>query len=448
MSADYPRLHHKVEIHPLDVGDAQASWVLQSSDGKHWHIPEVYARFLRLVDGSRSKEDLQRELDSGAYPSLSGCAVDDVLQNLVYRLNISSEFEGSRQAPKRPASNLTFLLPLFSAERLRRWTRLVRPLLGRGVVIASLILGLLLHVVSWWIAGPELNRTAGAVTSSTRLTDTGTMQAISKDMKSRLTGAVVLLVLLVVMLPIHELGHVVAAHRLGASVGKIGIGLYICVPVMYVDLSPAWRLDRKSRLAIDSAGIYFQFLASCILGLIHILSHMPVFEIAALAYLSTGVLNLNPFFKLDGYWCLADLLGVPNLQANAWRSLGRVLRLTRFGKIPAGVADGRWHRVLLPAYALAQIAFSALIALVIFVPLLCPGSTVPFLHVNLNPAADLGSCPGTIANAVAHGVKVTPELVLRLLVALSAGLFLLRISRVAFRAVGQLFGFQAARPAR
>ncbi|MDQ0497132.1 site-2 protease family protein [Paenibacillus brasilensis] len=71
------------------------------------------------------------------------------------------------------------------------------------------------------------------------------------------SGVGMSLILLLLSILFHEFGHVVAAYRYGIRPRDIGIGLYMLVPVMFVDLSEAWKLPRKQRVVIDFAGIYF-----------------------------------------------------------------------------------------------------------------------------------------------------------------------------------------------
>lgn len=113
----------------------------------------------------------------------------------------------------------------------------------------------------------------------------------------------------------HELGHAAACARFGVQPGHIGFGLYAFFPVLYVDVSRAWRLSAKQRAAVDLSGIYMQ----CILVIL-----MSPLLLSAIARPPTAIIitynlfwifyNLNPVFKTDGYWLIADLVGVPNLR--------------------------------------------------------------------------------------------------------------------------------------
>lgn len=109
---------------------------------------------------------------------------------------------------------------------------------------------------------------------------------------------------------IHEFGHSIATLKYGGTAGKIGGGIYFIMPVLFSDVTDAWRLRRSERIIIDIGGMYLQgaFLMVCFFVNISFLNN----AILHLAILLSGFQilgNLNPFIRLDGYWILADYLG-------------------------------------------------------------------------------------------------------------------------------------------
>lgn len=115
----------------------------------------------------------------------------------------------------------------------------------------------------------------------------------------------------------HELGHVSACNKFGAKHGEIGFGFYLFMPVCYADVTDAWKLPAAKRIIIDFAGVFMDliFLHLCFLGIYF-------FKIQILMYVCIPIVmnilfNLNPFFRFDGYWVLADALGIPNLRAKS-----------------------------------------------------------------------------------------------------------------------------------
>ncbi|MBF0141537.1 MAG: HlyD family efflux transporter periplasmic adaptor subunit [Magnetococcales bacterium] len=127
---------------------------------------------------------------------------------------------------------------------------------------------------------------------------------------------------------IHELGHAATAHRLGCRVPVMGVAFVFSWPVFYTDVSEAWLLrSRRDRLAVGAGGMLAELglaaIASCLWPL---LTDGPARSamvlLAGVAWVGTLVVNLNPFMRFDGYYLLADALGVANLHQQSFQ-LGR-----------------------------------------------------------------------------------------------------------------------------
>ncbi len=123
--------------------------------------------------------------------------------------------------------------------------------------------------------------------------------------------------ILLISVGVHELGHLAACQRWQCPHGPLGFGLYFFMPVFYVDVTAAWRLSRHQRAVVDLGGIYLQLLCVPLFWVGFLVTHNPTF---LCAILMTDILilgNLDPLMKLDGYWLLSDLTGVPNLHTRA-----------------------------------------------------------------------------------------------------------------------------------
>lgn len=162
----------------------------------------------------------------------------------------------------------------------------------------------------------------------------------------------------------HELGHLAACHRWGSPHGPLGFGLYFFNPVFYVDVTAAWRLNRFQRAVVDAGGIYIQLLFAPLCLLLFWATQDPTYLLAIMVIDLILIGNLEPFMKLDGYWLLSDLTGVPNLHARtgeaAKRMWGWLLwRLGRRSVAPATTAFSQWAgwvRVVIFTYIALSIA--------------------------------------------------------------------------------------------
>lgn len=147
-----------------------------------------------------------------------------------------------------------------------------------------------------------------------------------------LEGAAISLVSIWLIKSLHELGHGYVAHHYGCRVPTMGVAMMVLMPLLYTDVSDAWRLQsRRQRLAIDSAGMLVEFaVAAWALLLWSFLPEGPmrsaVFVLAAVGWVLSLVVNTNPFMRFDGYYILADLVGIENLQPRAFRHMRWRLR--------------------------------------------------------------------------------------------------------------------------
>ena len=125
---------------------------------------------------------------------------------------------------------------------------------------------------------------------------------------------------------IHELGHLAACAKYGATHGGIGLGIYWCVPAFYAEVHGAWLLPRRARAVVDVGGIYFQCAYVIVLGAMYLASGAP-FLLSAIVWTHLLMLHtLNPVLKYDGYWLLSDLTGTPNLHRRVQAITRQVLR--------------------------------------------------------------------------------------------------------------------------
>jgi putative peptide zinc metalloprotease protein len=137
-------------------------------------------------------------------------------------------------------------------------------------------------------------------------------------------------VLLVVALTLasglfHELGHATASHYGGAKPGEIGAGIYLIWPVFYNDLNDSYRLSRTARLRADLGGVYFNAVfVLALAGAWRITGFQPLLVAILVQHLAV-VQQFLPFVRLDGYYLVSDLAGVPDLFGHVRPSLAALL---------------------------------------------------------------------------------------------------------------------------
>lgn len=235
---------------------------------------------------------------------------------------------------------------------------LLRPLLGwiytRG---GMALLGLLIAaaVVAWAGRGPEIAAHAA------RYADLGFSDVVWGYL------------LFVGAKALHECGHAVAADRMARAEGNSagthpwGVSFMFLMPAPFVDASSAWFLEsRWRRAAVGLAGVATDLMIAAIAALLWAEAgpgpaRDRLFDLVVICGVSSLLFNLNPLARLDGYYVLSDLLGIPNLMARAQAARTRLI-FGSFGLAPAPVR-GDWP---LGTYAVASWVYRWTIYLSIF----------------------------------------------------------------------------------
>ncbi|MEK9141800.1 MAG: HlyD family efflux transporter periplasmic adaptor subunit [Nitrospirota bacterium] len=159
---------------------------------------------------------------------------------------------------------------------------------------------------------------------------------------------------------VHELGHAYTATRFGCRVPTMGVAFMVMMPVLYSDVSDSYRLtSKRKRLLIAAGGVIAE------LGLAAIAffawGFLPegtarsiAFIVATTSLVMSLAVNLNPLMRFDGYYVLADGLGIPNLQDRAFAFGQWKLRTVLFGhqSAPPESVSARMRRTMV-AYAWA-----------------------------------------------------------------------------------------------
>jgi len=154
----------------------------------------------------------------------------------------------------------------------------------------------------------------------------------------------------------HELGHATGCARFDAPPGDIGVTMYLMYPAFYSNVSAAWRLSRWRRVVVDLGGTYFQLLVGAGYAVAYVVTGWEPLSVALLFILAGCVMSLNPILKFDGYWVVADALGVSNLgqvRSTIFGKLWAVLRRRAAPPLP-------WPRpilIILGIYSVVGVAF-------------------------------------------------------------------------------------------
>src|SRR5206468_3172645 len=123
---------------------------------------------------------------------------------------------------------------------------------------------------------------------------------------------VVVLGVIIISAAFHELGHAAALHYAGGRIRGMGAGLYTVYPAFFTDVSDNYRLPRWSRVRTDLGGFYFNLIFGLVIFGAFLLSGQEFLLVIVVMINLEIIHQLLPFLRLDGYWTLADLTGVPD----------------------------------------------------------------------------------------------------------------------------------------
>ncbi|WP_448623695.1 hypothetical protein [Geodermatophilus sp. URMC 64] len=124
-----------------------------------------------------------------------------------------------------------------------------------------------------------------------------------------------ILALTMVAAAFHECGHITACRYGGARPGDVGVGIYIVWPAFYSTVTDSYRLDRVGRLRTDLGGVYFDAVFMAVVGLLYLRTGETWLLLALIGMHVETAWQFLPSIRLDGYYILADLVGVPDLFA-------------------------------------------------------------------------------------------------------------------------------------
>lgn len=292
---DAPRLADGVRL----VGEFRGSgyrqdrYLAQAPDGSLVQLtPELYA-IAEASDGERSYDDIAAHVQDTTGTDLTADDVWVLAAAELRKTGVLTHADGSQPQSDRvdPLLALRVRQGVVPPRAVHAVGRVLAPLCGRVPVA----LGLIAYVSSVvWVL-----RTAMA----------GAMDVLSASPAAFLLalGAVF------VSAAWHELGHAAACVRAGGRPGEIGAGFYLLWPAFYTDVTDAYRLPRRSRLAVDLGGLYFSALFSVAVAVAFAVTQQPLLPVLLLLVQIQMAQQLLPFVRFDGYYVLSDLTGVPDL---------------------------------------------------------------------------------------------------------------------------------------
>ena len=287
------------------------------------------------VDGQKDFGQIAKRVSGEFGRTVSADNVRYLVENKLRPLGMIGPNDGS-SSPKlvraKPVLALKFRVPIMPEGAIRALAAVFRPLFLAPVVIAMLAGLAALDVWLFFVHG---------LVQSARET------LYQPELFAVVFGFTLLATLF------HELGHASACRYGGARPGRIGVGIYIVWPIFYNDVTDTYRLGKIGRLRTDLGGVYFDVIFALAIAGTYFLTGSEWLLLLVFLQQLDILLQFMPFLRLDGYYVVSDLTGVPDLFA----------RITPILKslIPGRGTDRRvdelkpWVRVVVTVWVLTAI---------------------------------------------------------------------------------------------
>ena len=295
-----PQLAPDVELlGPYRDSGLQTPPYLVRRGGRILQVSRLLHTVAAGADGTRTFDEMAAVASAELDRSLSGDDVRALVEKKLGPAGILT-IDGDApavQPPTGPAPDtrllaLRFRRAVASAEAMSAGARRFVPLF-RPPVVTAILAGVL--ALDFWVFG--VVGVGGAAEHLAR------------------TPALMLFVMAAVLLSgvFHEIGHATGSVASGGRAGAAGIGLYICWPVLYTNVTDTYRLDRRGRLRTDLGGIYFNAVFILMLGGTYLLTGWePLLAVILIEHVLV-LQQLMPFLRFDGYYIVSDLTGVPDI---------------------------------------------------------------------------------------------------------------------------------------
>jgi putative peptide zinc metalloprotease protein len=308
-------------------------YLARRKSGSVVQLTELLYLVADACDGHRSLDQIAAQVSERYGKQLTGDNVDALLDKL-RPLGVVTSADGSSPevADPDPLLALKWRVSLVGKGAV---SRIVRPFLPLFLppVIAAVCAGLV--AMDYWL-----------------FFDHGLAQPIRQTVEDPVTFLLVA-ALIIASAAFHEVGHAAACVYSGGSPGRMGAGVYLAWPAFYTDVTDAYRLPRSGRLRTDLGGIYFNaVMVLALTGVFFGIGFEPLLLVAFLMQVEI-VQQLLPFLRLDGYYVLSDIAGVPDL----FRRIPGVMRSMIPGRpLEKSVAElKRWVRVMVITWTLVVV---------------------------------------------------------------------------------------------
>jgi putative peptide zinc metalloprotease protein len=331
-----PRLADGIELvgEYKDSGFKTAPYIARRSDGQVIQMSPLAYAVAEACDGRRGYQEIAATASQSIDRHMSSDHARFVVENKLRPVGVLAGIDGKTPELKRsdPMLALKLRAALVPEGVVEGLTTIFRPLFWPPIVVGVLV-GLV--ALDYYVF---------------------VLHGVAQGVRSMLyqpTLMLLVLALIILSAAFHEIGHATACRYGGAKPGVLGAGIYIVWPALYSDVTDAYRLGKGGRLRTDLGGVYFNVIFMLATAGAYFWTHYePLLVVIALQNIEI-IHQFLPFLRLDGYYIIADLTGVPDI----FGRIRPVLRSLIPGReTPPEVAELKpWVRVAVTAWVLVTI---------------------------------------------------------------------------------------------
>jgi putative peptide zinc metalloprotease protein len=421
---EVPRLTDGLELHGKyhGAGFARPMFTVRRVDGQVVQLSQLLYHVTCAIDGVRDSDGIAARVSATFAREISATDVEFLIEQKLRPVGVVASVggTGSGVEPDAPRTDLLLVLK------------------GRRTLLGPAAVGRIARALAWLHYAPVVALVlAGAVAMDVWLFFFhGAVSALLGVMDQ----PVLLLAvfgLAVVSLLFHEFGHASACHYGGARPGRIGFGIYLLWPSLFTDVTDVYRITRAGRLRTDLGGVYFNVIYMLAMTGLYGLTGQPLLLAAVYLGHFEVLEQLVPVVRLDGYYILSDLAGVPDLFGQIRPMLRRALPGRRKAGSDTGSGELTRHsRVLITGWMVTVIPL--ITAEILYMLWNLPALAATGLHSLVAQAREVSDAAAQ-SDPVGCGAAVLGFALLALPLAATVYL-LIRLARMLARALGRTLG--------
>jgi len=268
-------------------------WLIEREEAGYVQVPELLYRIAEQCDGAHTIDEIATSVSETTGQNIPPDAVHRLIAGQLIQKGLVATGDGRVAITNRLASPLALnmRMAMVNPRLLHPITRVLQVLYWPPVLLTVLALAAAAQVWLYFVHG---------VGSSLH------------DIIYAPGLMLILLGVIVVSAAFHELGHAAALRYGGGEVRAMGAGLYLVYPAFYTDVSDNYRLPRWARLRTDLGGFYFNMIFALGAMALYVASGQEFLLLIVVLINLEIIHQLFPFLRLDGYWTLVDMTGVPD----------------------------------------------------------------------------------------------------------------------------------------